>query len=78
MELASDDDDGDKIDATVEASDNMIVDEIVQEVKDEHGWDSWEGKLTHEDVNLGCFSLSKVSPVAMFNFLCLTLGCDSL
>jgi hypothetical protein len=61
VEPDCDDDDGDEIDDAVEASDNFMVEEVVREVEDEH---AWEGKLMCKDINLGRFSLSKVSPTS--------------
>lgn len=57
MQPEIDDDDGDEIDSAVEASDNAMVEDVVRHVENE---DEWEEKLTREDINLGCFSISKV------------------
>ena len=52
-----DDDDSDEIDSAVEASDNTMVDDVVRDLEqDVFG----EEILTREDINLGCFSVSKV------------------
>jgi hypothetical protein len=52
------DDDDDELDNAVDASDQAIVDEVTRETDEDV---VWEGRLTREDVNLGRFSLSKVS-----------------
>jgi hypothetical protein len=52
-------------DGAVEASDNAMVDEIVRDVDQE----LFGERLSQEDINLGCFSLSKVCSSTFFNFL---------
>jgi hypothetical protein len=57
VEPDMDNDDGDEIDSAVEASDNAMVDQVVRDLGDE---EEFEEKLSREDINLGCFSISKV------------------
>jgi hypothetical protein len=63
VEPEMDDDDGDEIDSAVDASDNVMVDEVAREVEEE---EAWEEQLTRADINLGRFSLSKVSTSMTF------------
>ena len=49
----------DELDNAVEASDQAMVDKVTQEVTNKEA--EWEESLTREDINLGWFSLSKVS-----------------
>ena len=63
------DNDGDKIDSAVEASDGAIVDEVAQDLEQEF---FGEERLTRDDINLGRFSLLKVCLSTLFNILFLT------
>lgn len=63
VEPEMDDDDGDEIDGAVDASDNVMVDEVAREVEEE---EAWEEQLTRADINLGRFSLSKVNTSPTF------------
>lgn len=59
-----DDDDGDGLDSAVEASDNAMVDGVVQEMEKDLLFG--EEMPTREDINLGRFSLSKVCSLLFF------------
>jgi hypothetical protein len=58
-----DDDNGDGLDSAVEASDNAMVDGVVRDMEDLL---FGEDMPTREDINLGCFSLSKVCSLSFF------------
>ena len=59
-----DNDDNDKLDDAVRMSDELMVDEIVNELTIE------ELDLTREDINLSLFSLSKAIPTTFVIVFC--------
>ena len=65
VEVDHEDDNNNKVDPTVEESDAWLVREVMRELDHDDAEDDVAGdfcKLSHKDVDLGHFSVLKVSP----------------